>query len=115
MKNNYCLPIVKHKKAEIIEVIKRASDYQYYEIWLDYVDNIDHEFISELIEHYPGKLIFTFRRKNLETPVMNVEQRRALISLLEKTDSYIDHATAQVQPRTDLRLRRSSGTDNPHR
>jgi 3-dehydroquinate dehydratase-1 len=90
MKNNYCLPIIKHSQSEVFGTIKKLPDYEYYEIWLDYITDIDHEFIAKLIEIYRGKLIFVFRRKNLETTVMKHESRLSLISLLEKTDSFID-------------------------
>jgi 3-dehydroquinate dehydratase-1 len=90
MKLNYCLPIIKPKKSEVLDVIKNAEEYQFYEIWLDYILDVDREFIAELLSKYSGKLIFVFRRKNLETPVMKSQTRLFLITLLEKTDSYVD-------------------------
>lgn len=87
---NYCLPILKHKKEDVLNTIKSTKDYQFYEVWLDYIQDIDREFIETLEKNYSGKLIFVFRRLNLETPQMNQATRLSLIKLFDKSQMYID-------------------------
>lgn len=90
MKPNYCLPIIKTKKIQVLEMLKRSKEYQYFEIWADYIEDLDYDFINSLKLDYRGKLIFVFRRQNLETPVMETQKRLSIISSLENSDSFVD-------------------------
>jgi 3-dehydroquinate dehydratase type I len=91
MNEKYCLPIIKNKKSEVLEVVHlNMADYSYFEIWLDYIDDPDETFIKELIELLQEKLILLFRRQNLEKIKIELEKRLRIISLLENSESLID-------------------------
>lgn len=91
MNKKYCLPIIKSKKKEVLEVIhSNIADYSYFEIWLDYIDDLDETFIKELMELLQEKLILLFRRQNLEKVKMELEKRIRVISLLENSESLVD-------------------------
>lgn len=91
MQINYCLPIIKSSKEEILEVIeKNISEYQYFEVWLDYVADLDESFITKLTTLLQDKLVVVFRRQNLETISMNLEQRFNIISLISNSEAFLD-------------------------
>jgi 3-dehydroquinate dehydratase-1 len=91
MKINYCLPIIKSSKEEILEMIeKNISEYQYFEIWLDYIENLDEAFITKITSLLQNKLIVLFRRQNMETISMSLEQRFNIISLISNSEAFLD-------------------------
>ncbi|HYF97089.1 MAG TPA: type I 3-dehydroquinate dehydratase [Patescibacteria group bacterium] len=91
MKDKYCLPIIKESPEDIFLTIKRLEhDYGYFEIWLDYLNNIDESKILTLANGYPGRLVFVFRRKNLEPIQMPLATRLNLIDKLSKIDCLVD-------------------------
>lgn len=90
MKIKYCLPIVTDSKKQVIERIENNPDYDYFEIWLDYIDDLDELFVKELITKYDGKLVFLFRRLKLEAIKMGIERRMNIISILQHTRCYLD-------------------------
>lgn len=91
MKKKYCLPIIKNKKNGVLEAIhSNIDDYSYFEVWLDYIDDLDNTFIKQIIELLKEKLILLFRRQNLEKVKMDIEKRLKIISLLESSQSLID-------------------------
>lgn len=62
----YCLPIIKKTKKEVLKALETAG-YDFYEIWLDYIKDLDDEFLTQISKSYQGKLIFVFRKINLDT------------------------------------------------
>jgi len=90
MKINYCLPIIKAKKSEVLESIRQAPNYDYYEIWLDYIEDLDETFIEKIIKDHERKLILLFRRQNLEKIRMVESERTAVLDLLHKKKTYVD-------------------------
>lgn len=91
MKINYCLPIIKNNKSEVLSTIKNnINDFDYFEVWLDHIEDLDLDFIKELNKKYGAKLIFLFRRRNLEVIKMSFEKRSKILSFLNKSDPYID-------------------------
>ncbi|MGI0060639.1 MAG: hypothetical protein ACREBJ_12820, partial [Nitrosotalea sp.] len=81
-KINYCLPIIKIKKADVLSEIKNNPSYDFYEIWLDYLIDMDEIFIEDLVSQYDGKLIMLLRRKKLETPKLSLQMRQKIMCLL---------------------------------
>ena len=57
---------------------------------MDYLVNIDESKIITLVKGYPGRIIFVFRRKNLEPIQMPLATRLNLIDNLSKLDCYVD-------------------------
>lgn len=90
MKQKYCLPIIKPKTTQILEIIFQNKSYDFFEIWLDYIEDLNLDFIINLMESYGEKLIFLFRRQNLETPKMNFKKRIEIIELLRGSDCSVD-------------------------
>lgn len=91
MKPNYCLPIIKPQKTQVIEVIREnLEDYHYFEVWLDYVENADGAFIEQLIALLDSRLVVTFRRQNLEAPIMDAEKRQRFLELMANTSILVD-------------------------
>lgn len=91
MKIKYCLPIVVGTKKEVIHKVEQNLDYDFFEIWLDYIDDIDKQFPAELIKKFENKeFIFLFRRKNLENPKIKQEIKFEIIDALKEKNSYLD-------------------------
>lgn len=87
----YCLPIIRSKSKEVLEIIlKNQQSYDYFEIWLDYIENLDLEFVKTLKEKFENKLIFLFRRQNLETPKMGLQKRLQIMDILGDSDCLVD-------------------------
>jgi|SRR5665213_2153103 len=91
MRIDYCLPIIKGAKADVLETIRNNDvEYSYFEVWLDYVDGVDEAFINQLVELAGKKLVLLFRRQNLEPINMPAEQRFDILSQLDKTPVLVD-------------------------
>lgn len=98
MKIIYCLPIIKNSKLKVLDIINfNKNDYDYFEIWLDYVEDLDIEFIDKLIKVHGTKLILLFRRKNLEPIELNLKKRFEIITILDKTNTFLDLDISQKE------------------
>lgn len=87
----YCLPIINKDKNNIIKTIRlNRAGYDFFEVWLDYISGLDAVFIETLEKLAKRKLIFLFRRKNLEPIKLSLEKRLAIISQLKNSASFID-------------------------
>lgn len=89
MKAKYCLPIIKNTKKEVIKSLQ-MKDYDFYEVWTDYVKDLDEKFILEIAKKYKKKIIFVSRRQNLETIKQPLDKRYKFISLLSKINVLLD-------------------------
>lgn len=91
MKQKYCLPILKTKTTEVLKIIsENRNHYDFFEIWLDYIKDLNLDFIEALIKRFDGKLILLFRRQNLETPKMSFQKRKKIMDVISKTDCFLD-------------------------
>lgn len=91
MKINYCLPIIKNNKKKVLEIVNQnVPYYSYFEIWLDYLQDLDTEFIDLLCSLYEEKLVFLFRRQNLEEIKMPKDAREKIIWQIANTKSLLD-------------------------
>jgi len=91
MGKKYCLPIIRNRKKDVLEVIHaNITDYSYFEVWLDYIDDFDDMFIEQLMKLLREKLILLFRRRNFEKVSIDSEKRLKVISLLKNSQSLID-------------------------
>lgn len=89
--NNYCLPIIKNTKEEVLsEVNKNINDYKYFEVWLDYIKGLNNQFINNLSKKLKEKLILVFRRQNLESTKLDYKKRLDIINSLENTAVLVD-------------------------
>lgn len=91
MQNKYCLPIIALSWDEIAQKIEtNKPNYGYFELWLDYVDNLEVSAVKNLLEKYPGRIILVFRRQNLEPIKMPVEKRRSILQAAVSSDCLVD-------------------------
>lgn len=98
MSIKYCLPIIKSKKTEVLKMIlENRKSYDFFEIWLDYIEDLDSDFIQNLIKKYDGKLIFLFRRQNLEKITMPLNRRLEIMNLVSRSKSFVDLDLSQTE------------------
>jgi len=91
MKPRYCLPIIKSKKTDVLAAIKdNEGNYNYFEVWLDYIDEVDEAFVRQLADILGKRLVVLFRRQNLEDIKMGLEERLAILGLLKDTEVLVD-------------------------
>ncbi len=91
MREKYCLPIIKQQKQEVLAEIERHhAEYAYFEVWLDYIEDIEVEFAKSLTELYPGKIILLFRRQLLEPIHMTLTDRLQLLQAVGKAHACVD-------------------------
>lgn len=91
MQSKYCLPIIKASKSEILTLLsQKDNDYGYFEIWIDYVADLDADFIDELLSKYEGRLVFIFRRKDLSEQVLEKAMKLEIFNKLANKKCYID-------------------------
>jgi 3-dehydroquinate dehydratase I len=87
----YCLPIIEGAKGNILELVDRnRGKYHYFEVWLDYVADLDLPFVRELSGTLGDRLIVLFRRQGLEKISLPLEKRCEIISELARGESYLD-------------------------
>jgi 3-dehydroquinate dehydratase type I len=88
---SYCLPIITRSKQKVLdEIVAREHEYQCFEIWLDYIDDLDPAFVRQLIEKYPGRLILLFRRQLLEPIHMPLQERERLMVAVTDQPVFLD-------------------------
>ena len=63
MSIKYCLPIIKKTKDEVENIINNNPDYDFYEIWLDYIEDLDNPFIESLLNNMDGNNFFIKKYK----------------------------------------------------
>ncbi|SRR6266567_1236251 len=91
MKINYCLPLIKKTKEEVLDFVnKNRNEYEYLEIWLDPIKDIDNPFVDKLIYMLQDKLILLFQRGNKFQSKISKEKKREILDLLDGSQSFID-------------------------
>lgn len=89
--NKYCLPIIKPRRAEVEEILKKNIDkYRYAEVWLDYIEDIDPGFAASLVGQYPNRLVMVFRRRNLGAMKLDLDERLKILSTLSRKPVLVD-------------------------
>lgn len=89
MNTKYCLPIIKSTRKEVLTALN-TKGYDYFEIWLDYIKDLDEKFIISVIKKFKGRLIFLFRRQDLENIKLTLQERQRIISLLANYNVFLD-------------------------
>ncbi len=94
-----CLPLCLTDFSEIEETIGAYSNnFDTFEVWLDYVVDLDVGRLESLINKYPERLLLLFRRKNLEPIKMSISERKTLIDRFEDAPLFFDFdITVQVE------------------
>lgn len=86
----YCLPIIKKTKNDVLAMLEEAKDYQFVEIWVDYIEDLDTDFMLTLLQAHEEKLIIVLRRKDLEPPKLSPERQIEIIKRFVGKKSYVD-------------------------
>lgn len=86
---NYCLPILATKRAAVEQALTEPG-YQFFEVWLDYIEDLELDWLQRLAQQGGKKLIFLFRRRDLATPRMSESAQLEVIKLLENSKVMLD-------------------------
>lgn len=100
-KVQYCLAIRKTNKTLILEEIKKNRElFAYFEIWLDYIEDLnnkdlssdflDSDFIEKLISSTDQKLILLTRRDKLEKDRLSLEKKIEIAKIISGTEVLYD-------------------------
>lgn len=100
--NRYCLPIMKKTRAEVSSTIEEnLNRFRYFEVWLDYITDIDPGFAASLVGLYPHRLIMVLRRQRFETQKISKEMRFDILRTFSKKQVLVDldvaHQTEDIQ------------------
>lgn len=106
--NKYCLPIVKRTQAEVQATIQaNLSTYRFFEVWLDYITDIDVGFAASLVGTYPHRLIIVTRRQNFEQTKISAQKRFDILRTLSRKQVLVDlDISSQVEEITGLQADR---------
>ena len=86
----YCLPIRCETKQEVLRVIEENSHlYQFFEVWLGTITDIDDGFLKLITSLHGDRLIVLFRKKDLEIP-FSIEQQRFYLKEISGSDALLD-------------------------
>lgn len=90
MNVKYCLPIIQNSQEKVLSKISENPGFDFYEIWLSYIEDLDLDFIWKISDQYPGKLLFLFRKKDLKKSDLKKEDREKIIKFLESSGNFLD-------------------------
>lgn len=90
MNVKYCLPIIQNSQEKVLSKISENPGFDFYEIWLSYIEDLDLDFIWKISDQYSGKLLFLFRKKDLEKSDLKKEDREKIVKLLETSGNFLD-------------------------
>ncbi len=100
----YCLPVIQPNQQAVLDALyAHLRDYDYIEIWLDYIEDLDDAFIETLQQRLGKKLILLFRRQNLETIHLSPERRQQIMTLLDGSQTLLDLDISQKDDLAYLR------------
>lgn len=72
------------------EILQNTDNYDFFEVWMDYIENKDENFVRSLINQFGGKIIIVLRRQNLEKIRSGKDTLLKIISILENSQALID-------------------------
>lgn len=91
MTPKYCLPIIAKTLAETKATIAQYEhEYTYFEIWLDYLEDLSDISLKELVAQYTDRLLLVFRRQNLAPMKLTLEQRLHYASIASRSNVLVD-------------------------
>jgi 3-dehydroquinate dehydratase type I len=102
MQPKYCLPIIERRKTDVLgQIARNRSGYVWFEVWLDYVEGADEQFVSELADKYPDQILLVFRRERLAPMQMSQTGRLKLLRALDGAAVVVDLDVASQQAEFD--------------
>ena len=108
VENRYCLPIIKRTAGEVKATIEHNLDrYRFFEVWLDYIHDIDTNFATSLVGLYPHRLVMVSRRQNFEQSKIPMDVRLEILRSLSRKQVLVDlDISSQVEEITRLQAER---------
>lgn len=89
--NKYCLPIITKKRADVQATIEaHLSTFRYFEVWLDYIEDLEPGFAASLVGLFPHRLVIVFRRQNLDPIKLPLDDRYQIIKTLSRKQVLVD-------------------------
>lgn len=89
--NKYCLPIITKKRADVQATIEtHLSTFRYFEVWLDYIEDLEPGFAASLVGLFPHRLVMVFRRQNLDPIKLPLDDRYQIIKTLSRKQVLVD-------------------------
>lgn len=87
----YCLPLRVPFWAQVFEAVRaHSSTYAAFEVWLDYVEDLQTHLVSDLALKLPERVIYTLRRPAGQLPYYNWEKRAKILQELGPRRAFID-------------------------
>lgn len=87
----YCLPLMHSTTYEVeANILAFSAEYTYFEIWIEYIEDVSIEWLLRLSERWEDRLIFLFRRQQLEAPTLPRYRREVWLEEIAQTRSYVD-------------------------
>jgi 3-dehydroquinate dehydratase type I len=108
---SFCRPIIVDNFAALKKELAESDPrYDYLEIWLDYIEDLNLDQLKSCFSMSKSKLIFLFRRLNLDSPKLSKELRDECINYLLTKNCYLDLDLTQTED-LDLLCNKLSGAD----
>ena len=85
----YCLPIIRNTIEDINNLININSQYDMYEVWIDYCDDNALSEIKNIANKLKDKLILVSRRQDLGPRLLTPELRRQIFQEVANNGCYI--------------------------
>jgi 3-dehydroquinate dehydratase-1 len=89
-KVKHCLPLIETTVESVSKKMQAAPDYDFYEIWLDYLNDDCVASVSDLCREYENRMILLSRRLNLEPIQRSFDNRMDLTRILSEFPCYFD-------------------------
>src|SRR5579863_5735408 len=91
MKIHYCLPVIKSSQQDVRKTIEKYYNYfQFFEIWLEEIIDLEDKFVKELSDIYQNKIIFLFQRGNSKNSNMSRQRKKHVLDLLDTINCFLD-------------------------
>lgn len=88
---NYCLPILLSDQKQIECTIEsNLNRHQFFEIWVDYVENFELDWLLNVIKKYPNRILVLFRRLNLDPINIDIDFRKQILESLDSQPCFVD-------------------------
>jgi len=87
----FCIPLIAESWTEVESVLAcHGGNTRYIEVWLDYLRDRSLERIVAYSKENPGRFVFHFRRRNLETIETPLAERHRFLTALAPLEVLID-------------------------
>jgi 3-dehydroquinate dehydratase-1 len=89
--NKYCLPIILSSRSDVQQTIQdNLSRYRFFEVWIDYIEDIDVGFAASLVGLYPHRIIIVSRRQNSAPTKLPAQMRFDILRTLSRKQVLVD-------------------------